>query len=389
MKNQELIKEFQNIRRLTQSSINTYNTVFKMYSEYNEKTLYELLEEAEQEEEQGVRWKHRKLKKRLIEFRGYLYDNYLKNSARTLFSKILTLYRTYEIEIHDLPSISEKNINTPSPITFRELPTIEIIREAIDIANPLMKAVILFMSSSGTARRETLNLTIHDFIDATKDYHNTEDIVEVLDFLHKRDDIIPLFYIRRQKTGKYYYTCCSPEATSEITNYLLTREKLDNESPLFKNSYYYMTVKFQEINDTLNLGKVGVYNKFRSHMLRKFHASQLYNNGVSLEIVDALQGRGKDSTHTSYFMEDPQKLKEVYINNMDCVTINLDVNSLDIKSPEYINLENKLESKENEIKEIKDYYDSSIRDILNRVDNLERDKRSVSKEDLLKYSQRL
>ncbi|MCF0225826.1 MAG: site-specific integrase, partial [Methanobrevibacter sp.] len=81
MKNQELIKEFQNIRRLTQSSINTYNTVFKMYSEYNEKTLYELLEEAEQEEEQGVRWKHRKLKKRLIEFRGYLYDNYLKNSA--------------------------------------------------------------------------------------------------------------------------------------------------------------------------------------------------------------------------------------------------------------------------------------------------------------------
>ena len=234
MKDKELIEEFQQIRRLTKSSMNTYTSAFKIYKEYNEKTLCELLKEAEQEEDKSIRWKHRKLKKRLIEFRGYLYDNYLRNSARTLFSKIITLYRTYEIEIHELPRISEKNINTPSPITYRELPNIEIIRDAVEIANPLMKAMIVFMSSSGTARRETLNLTIHDFIEATKDYHNTDNIADVLNFLHKRNDIIPTFYIRRQKTDKYYYAFCSPEATSEIVNYLLTRKKLKNESPLFK-----------------------------------------------------------------------------------------------------------------------------------------------------------
>ena len=44
-------------------------------------------------------------------------------------------------------------------------------------------------------------------------------------------------------------------------------------------------------------------------MLRKFHASSLYNheNGLSLEEIDALQGRGKDNTHSAYFMEDPIK----------------------------------------------------------------------------------
>lgn len=41
-----------------------------------------------------------------------------------------------------------------------------------------MKAIILFMSSSGCARRETLNLTVMDYMNATKEYHNTDNIME-------------------------------------------------------------------------------------------------------------------------------------------------------------------------------------------------------------------
>ena len=39
-----------------------------------------------------------------------------------------------------------------------------------------MKAIILFISSSGCARQETLNITIQDFIEATHEYHNSNDI---------------------------------------------------------------------------------------------------------------------------------------------------------------------------------------------------------------------
>ena len=59
-------------------------------------------------------------------------------------------------------------------------------------------------------------------------------------------------------------------------------------------------------------------------MLRKFHASTLYNheNGLSLDEIDALQGRGKDNTHSAYFMENPINLKKKYENVLDAITIN-------------------------------------------------------------------
>ena len=104
-------------------------------------------------------------------------------------------------------------------------------------------------------------------------------------------------------------------------------------------------------------------------MLRKFHASQLYNDGMSLEDVDSLQGRGKDSTHSSYFMEDPEKLKLKYIEHMDSVTINLDINNLDLKSPEYIKLENEslisdIDSRLRRIEEIDNFTENDFNELL-------------------------
>lgn len=42
------------------------------------------------------------------------------------------------------------------------------------------------------------------------------------------------------------------------------------------------------------LGKIGPYNRFRSNMLRKFHVSSLYNDGMSLDDVNDLQGKAKN-----------------------------------------------------------------------------------------------
>lgn len=121
------------------------------------------------------------------------------------------------------------------------------------------------------------------------------------------------------------------------------REDLDNdklsETQLFKCNTAYFERHFAKINNTLNLGKIGAHNKFKSHILRKFHATNLYNNKMSLEEIDALQGRSKEATRSSYFTEDPTKLKEKYIQHLDCLTINMDVNQLDIKSPKFIKLE--------------------------------------------------
>ena len=349
MNNNAIIDEFVKARRLKKGTAEQYQIALNFYSKFQKKPLSELLTEADAEEEQGIRWKKRKLKQRLLQYRNYLYEKYVKSTADLKFALIKTFYKHYEIEIHDLPTLNKKNIKLSVPLKFKDLPDKELIKKALKIANPLMRAIILFMSSSGCARAETLSLTVQDYLDATRDYHNTEDISEAVKIMHDKD-IVPTFYLKRIKTNKYYFTFCSPEANREIINYLLLREDLDNykldEIKLFKCNVAYFERHFAKINNTLDLGKVGAHNKFKSHILRKFHASSLYNDKMSLEEIDALQGRSKEATHSSYFTEDPNKLREKYVSHLDCLTINMDVNNLDVKSPEFISLENEVAEKD-------------------------------------------
>lgn len=237
-----------------------------------------------------------------------------------------------------------------------------------------MRAIILYMSSAGCARAETLSLTIQQFIDATKEYHNSEDIYHVIDALKERDDVIPMWYLKRPKTNKYFYTFCSPEATTEIINYLASRTtKLKPESKLFAISEQMFILNFKTINNKLGLGKLeNGRGKFTSHMLRKFHSTQLWNEGVSKDLVDALQGRGKDQVHSSYFWENPERLREIYIENLNCLTINLDVNQLDIKSQEYISLETELKEKDTALEDMNNRL-SKVESLFDRVDSMSDD----------------
>ena len=185
-----------------------------------------------------------------------------------------------------------------------------------------------------------------------------------------------MFRLKRQKTNKYYYTFCSPEAVTALISYMLTLEQeIQPTDKLFPIHEDYVTLLFIEINNILKLGKKGTYNRFRSHMLRKFHASQLYNAGLSLDEIDALQGRGKDPTHSSYFLEDPEKLRQKYVEHLDCLTINLDVNSLEIKSPEYIELEQKYNEKEEQF--------NNMEERLSKVERLFDNVNSMSDDEIL------
>ena len=321
---EEILNEFIKVRNLNNRTVYGYKNAIKLYTTFNDMSLVQLLKEAEDDEEKGIRWKNRKLKQRLMNFRLFLQENYLISTVKVHFQRILTIYRHFEIEIHNLPPMNIKNTNKLRPIMFEDLPTKEIIKDAVNIANPIMKAIILFISSSGCARQETLNITIQDFIDATREYHNSNDIYEIITILIKRDDVVPIFKLKRQKTNKFYFTFCSPQAVDYILDYLIfSKRKLKNEDKLFKTNLDYLNNYFNEINNSMNLGKVRKYNRFRSHMLRKFHASSLYNyeNGLSLDEIDALQGRGKDNTHSAYFMEDPSKLKNKYVNVLDAIII--------------------------------------------------------------------
>ena len=89
----------------------------------------------------------------------------------------------------------------------------------------------------------------------------------------------------------------------------------------------------------MDMGFVGHYRFFRSHALRKFHAS---NIGLSADIVDELQGRGKSRVREAYMKTNPIKLKEIYMGAMHNVMIDeewIEENKLDKKGDECIVIE--------------------------------------------------
>lgn len=340
-KSNELLKNLATGRNWNKSTQISYKTALTHYSRLNNLSLIKLLNEAEFEEGK-ITWKKSSLRKRLINFRSYLYEKYNISTAKLYLTRVMTFYRSFDVTVLNLPYISEKGVKKTEPISFKDLPDKEIIKKAINISSHDLKAIILFIASSGCARAETLNLTIKDLIISCSDYHsidlrnpNEEEVIKrFIETILIQKNIIPSFKIRRQKTDKFYYTFCSPEATEAILTYLLVRQdtlKLDKK--LFKINSSYFFKKFAEINKILNLGKVGGKNRFRSHMLRKYHASRLVKSsidkktgnkisGMSLSNVDALQGRGKTTTRNSYFFDDFENLKEEYIQNLNKLTIN-------------------------------------------------------------------
>lgn len=364
----ELLEEIHIVKNHSEGTRKVYKCAVKKYTKFCGKSLEELIEEAESEEEQGIRWKKRKLKRRLLSYRQYLIDNYPINSVRTMFNPITAIYKYYEIEIMDMPKINAKAVKTPEPITFKDLPDKEVIREVLNIAPPTIKPIIYFMASSGCARTETLNLTIQDYINALSEYTIKTDIYEIIDEIGYECEIVPTFNVYRQKTGKYYTTFCTPEAVNAINVYLVSREDpLTPESQLFKITKTELVRRFSKLNDKLGLGKVSSLRRFRTHMLRKFHASALYNDGMSLDKVNDLQGKAKNKTDSSYFMTNPDDLKYEYINHISAVTINKDVEKLSIKSPEFIQMENERNQLMSQITDIQ----NDVGDIISMKKELE------------------
>ena len=312
-----LFDRFVRERNVRESTVTGYLSAIKRYEGFHGVGIDDLIQEALSEEEDGVPLRERRIKQRLLRYRTHLLEGSLsQNTVRGYFVKVKTFYKHFEVE---LPVLPEAKYGREYETNYLDLPSREHIRMALDISTLDLQSVILFMSSSGTAKAETLSLSVEDFINATREYHHSGSLNEILNQLNKRDDIVPTFYLRRIKTDKWYYTFCSPEASQCIVKYLLTRQNLKLSDKLFDFTYSTLLARFQEINDYYNWGFKGKYRFFRSHTLRKFHAS---NIGLSAEYIDALQGRSKNEVHATYIKTNPERLKEIYKSVMGNVLIN-------------------------------------------------------------------
>ena len=365
MENEYYAEQYCMERGLKPSTQTKVELVLNHYSTYQHMTIEELLDEADMEEEVGIRWKKRTLKQRLINYMNYLKKEMLLSSARTYHTLIKGFYLHHEIEIGPLPRWNERNAKIPEPITSKDMLTKEIIREALKIANPVMRPLILLEASSGMTRSDVLSLSVGDFIEGTYSYHHSHNVQVAVDLMLKEEmDIIPTFQLRRSKTNKYFITFCSPEATVEICKYLRLRDKrnrkyhrniLSDVDQLFKINPKVYIDKFREINHQLNRGKAGTYSQFRGHMLRKFHATSLEKHGMSRHLVNVLQGKSNNAVDDVYFIEDEDTLRNEYIKALEGVLIYTDVKEVTRYSPEYQKLKAENEEYKNQLDKVSSF----------------------------------
>lgn len=376
-----LFNQFVNETGIKENTIKGYKSSLKCYCKLNNKSFDELIKEAEEEEEQGVRWKNRKIRKRLIDYRKWLYYNKSEGTARTYFIKIKSLYRHFEIEIHKLPNFSIRGINPTYEKTEKDILTKTNIKEGYLQANNTMKNFILLEMTTGISKTDILNLTIQDLLNSCSEYLTDKSNFNLMDQvkeLKKLDQVVPTFEGIRQKTGTKFITFSTPEFIEHICEYLIYRdgkikEKYNNASNEEKQKLpKELTVKdklidlsdeqimasFREINNNLNFGTVGHYVKFRSHQLRAYHATTLLNlnNPFTINEIDVLQGRKKDKTHRAYLIESTKKLKDKYIEGMESLYLfktpsenNQQVNNKLYKENKALNNEIKTLKKEIEI----------------------------------------
>jgi len=367
MKNMDkdfLLQKYFSERNLSQSSINSYISAIKKFEEVTNITIDKLLIIAEMEDKNKVSWKETTIRKHLINFRTYLYKNYKKNTANLYLALIKSIFLHFEIPIQRLPYFSMKQVNESSPIYYDDLPDKDIIKKCIEIANPRISALILLMSSSGLTKVDILKMSIGTFLESTIEYHSGNiSMYNLQELTESREDIIPTWKLKRQKTNKRFFTFSSPESTEAILTYLATRKNLEVNSPLFNIGDRYVNYCFKEINDKLHLGKAGVYVKFRPHILRKFHASQLYRAGMAQDKIDLLQGRTPSSVHQSYFKEDPNSLKQEYIKCLPYLVLD---ESKKFKTA--LDLEKEKSAKLEESNKLKD---EKVNDLENRLDKVE------------------
>ncbi len=332
-KSYDLVVKLTKERNLKTSSLNGNLSAAKKYCTFCKKTLPELIKEAKKEQEKGVDPQKSKLKDRLIGFRDYLINvkKYCSGTVKTNYMKVKTIYVHFDITLPNLPNLK---LDKPYLSSYNDLPRRNHIQIALDCSDLFFQTWIEIQISTGMAKAEARSLKYKHYFESIQDYCSipiSSDkkvlksiLNEIKHKLNNNEIIVPTFYLKRLKTDKYYYTYCTPEAC-EYLNQLVEKsiDKFKNmdkflETPIFNVADSLIVTHFQKVNDLNKWGYKGKYRFFRSHVLRKYNASNL---PLSSEDIDNIQGRSRSTVHEAYIKIKPEELKKRYMQKMHYVCI--------------------------------------------------------------------
>lgn len=291
------------------------------------------------------------------------YINYCKNkgNSNTTIKQNLMLIKAF---------LKYYNITLPDMKTLKKdtkkwyLLTKEDFKYILNDSPLIHASLIKFLQSSGMRISDALSLTIGDFIEATREYHDFVDVNEFID--NAPADMIGTWYFHPQKTIKFEIPCLTfndPETSNLILQHL---RKIKNEyipyakrkygvdkamsksdalfgsqksmyvEPLSANptasQFWQKNKKLREwriskIKEAIQNNEISIEDydkevakipKFHAHACRKYFESTIAKNCGDLRICTLMEGHVSPvSTDSSYIKQDIQNVKEVYMSAID------------------------------------------------------------------------
>jgi integrase len=363
------VRDFIRSRSLRESTKDGYLLRINQYCKFIGKTPTELIDEAEEEQDQGIKTRKRKIKDYVLDYVEDLKNNNRSNNTiRTNLETIFGFYRAFDIDPPRLRNLVPSNYDNPS---FEELPELKHVKQAIRACSSIRdRAIILLHFSSGMGSSEIRNLTCRNFIAAVDEYLDLDDIdkenmFKVAVNLKDKENLIGTWKIRRYKTNMPYITFNSPESTLAIVDYVFYRYKMNKlvnnmDDPLFvtKDNAQITThmhqKMFMRLNDRVGFGKRTEKRRFfTSHMLRKLFTTLLYKSGVDKLAIDWMLGHKINPITEAYFKTNEKDLKKNYMKALNHLTLEK-VKTRRIKSSEVKDIVRDLDKKEEEIKQLRE-----------------------------------
>lgn len=324
------------IKTKTQDS---YIWAWQIYTEFNQLTIDELINEEINEERRNIFEIQRTLNNRINQFREYLQteEKYSIATKNLIITKIKATYKHYNLYF---PNIHSFNTTIQRK---KQIPTMEDIKTAVTNTNNIkLQALILFMVSSGCRRSDTCELTIKDIIKATNEYHNAHNIYDVIETLQTRNDVIPNFEATSIKTNITYITFCSNEAIQKILLHLKQRiqngETLTNDMKVFNIAPSSISKLFRDMNDKMGWGYVGKKRYFHPHALRKRFSTELNKCGISNNHRNLMLGHKVNILDDTYVAWDVETLKNDYLKALNNLTITEEINYVELTQEDKLEL---------------------------------------------------
>ncbi|MEN6552883.1 MAG: site-specific integrase [Methanobacterium sp.] len=339
-------------KALSKNSRENYKRIIKQYAAFNGKSIMELYEEADEEEEKRIRLKKRKYSFYTSKFLKHLREEGKSpNTRNTSINAIVGFYDAHDIQP---PKVTREKGDVTLEKNRGKLLSKKEINRMVDVADARETAIIYIMAMSGTSQNELREMTLKTFLNAINMEldRNIETIKELFKYEEDLQNTVLTLEIVREKEHYRYITFIPPETINKIIIYLRERYYAkedtmeDLNQPLILREWGTAITGSSMNNSFRELGRkagfkheFGSYRYWRSHSLRKYFISTIMNKLHDKELADYLAGHTISSNDRAYWFVDPTDLKERYLQALPHLSLeNTEVRTLTTEDKERLEI---------------------------------------------------